>query len=211
MGFLDTMLNIAGEVLDAATEYNRAQQEKQMEEEDRKQTEQVIEVATFVKSNLRDLIDIMDEYIQKINELQNNYIEDEALAELIGEIEVVSSAYGDYDWIQKNCDVLCEDKEVMEAIDAWKEVVYHTDGFFSETVEEEGVRKQHLEADARRFAHRMHTVHENYDDGEDENELLENILKWVNDFKKSMKDAVKHWNRMLDLAYDELCENNYEK
>lgn len=35
MGFLDTMLNIAGEVLDAATEYNRAQREKQMEEEDR--------------------------------------------------------------------------------------------------------------------------------------------------------------------------------
>lgn len=53
MGFLDTMLNIAGEVLDAATEYNRAQREKQMEEEDRKQTEQVIELATSIKDNLK--------------------------------------------------------------------------------------------------------------------------------------------------------------
>lgn len=43
----------------------------------------------------------MDEYIQKIDELQGNYIENEVLAELIGEIEVVSSAYGDYDWISK--------------------------------------------------------------------------------------------------------------
>lgn len=211
MGFLDTMLNIAGEVLDAATEYNRAQREKQMEEEDRKQTEQVIELATFTKNSLRDLINTMDEYVQKIEELQNNYIEDEALAELIGEIEVISSAYGDYDWIQKKCDVLCEDEEFVDGINAWKEITYNTDGIFSETVEEEGARKQHLEADARRFAHRMHTVHENYDDGEDENELLESILKAVNDFKKSIKDAMKHWNKMLDLAYDELCENDYEE
>lgn len=211
MGFLDTMLNIAGEVLDAATEYNRAQREKQMEEEDRKQTEQVIELATSIKDNLKNLITIMDEYIQKIDELQGNYIENEVLAELIGEIEVVSSAYGDYDWFQKNCNVLCEDEEVVEEINAWKEMVYHTDGFFSETVEEEGVRKQHLEVDARRFAHRMHTVHENYDDGEDENELLESILKAVDDFKKSLKDAMKHWNKLLDVIYDELCENDYEE
>ena len=54
MGFLDTMLNIAGEVLDAATEYNRAQREKKMEEEDRKQTEQAIELATSIKDNLKD-------------------------------------------------------------------------------------------------------------------------------------------------------------
>ena len=57
----------------------------------------------------------------------------------------------------------------------------------------------------------MHTVHENYDDGEDENELLESILKAVDDFKKSLKDAMKHWNKLLDVIYDELCENDYEE
>lgn len=108
-----------------ATEYNRAQREKQMEEEDRKQTEQAIELATSIKDNLKDLMTIMDGYIQKIDELQSNYIEDEALAELIGEIEVVSSAYGDYDWFQKNYDVLCKDEKVAEEINVWKEMVYH--------------------------------------------------------------------------------------
>ena len=36
-------------------------------------------------------------------------------------------------------------------------------------------------------------------------------LKAVDDFKKSLKDAMKHWNKLLDVIYDELCENDYEE
>lgn len=210
MGFLDGLLNVASAAIDFATEYATARQDQLFEEQVRQENAQLEEFMEMIKgviSKLREVIADWDGEIEDITNAALSNNRDDILSEL-GTIECMAGVYGDEKWFKENFS--SDDPGIdtlLECMNSWQTLAKFTDETFDETDEEEGCTRQHLMLDAGRLAHRIHMLLEDIED-KDLYQASQTAIKYINDFQKSIKNAIHHWNLLLEDGYNYLCDDD---
>lgn len=210
MGFLDGLLNVASAAIDLATEYTNVRRDQLFEEQVRQENAQIEEYMETIKdtiSNLRDLMSTCNEQIEDITNAISSKDKDTILDKL-SIMDCIASVLGDEAWFRENYfnDGPSRDT-LIECMENWKEITKSTDETFNETDEEEGCTRQHLRLDSSRLAHRMHMLLEDIEE-KDIYQVAQTAIKYINDFVKSLKNAIYHWNLLLEDGYSYLCDDD---
>ncbi|MBS6711498.1 MAG: hypothetical protein KH296_05345 [Ruminococcus sp.] len=209
MGFWDSIFGIAEKALDVALEYSQAEMERKIEEQERLEMENTIELVKALIERLKEIINSIDGEIEELE----NALEEKNEENIWGELaatEVIASMLGDEQWIKNNCEEpYFNIDEMTEFMENWRTISKFTDETFPETDEEEGCVRQHTEIDSERFAYRMHVMLEDIEE-KDIYQSAQQAISYMNDFKKSLKSAICHWNYMIEDGYRELCGEDEE-
>ena len=210
MGLLDGLLNVASAAIDFATEYTNARRNQLFEEQVRQENAQIEEYMETIKgviSKLKEVISTWDGEIEDMTNVVLSNSRDDILEEL-GTIEFMASVLGDETWFKENFSIDDPNTDALiECMKSWQAIAQFTDETFNETDEEEGCIRQHLVLDAERLAHRIHMLLEDIED-KDIYQVSQTAIKYINDFQKSIKSAIHHWNLLLEDGYEYLCDDD---
>lgn len=201
MGFLDSLLNIAGNVANELLELQQQKLQEDMEKKEQEEMEATLEFFFGVRNRLKGFLDVADDILKSAKE---TYITDnkEQMYEETMRIAYFAYSLGNEKLLRENWEV---NEDMDRVVKDWEYVAKGTDETFECGEEQDGYQfyKSHLKNDARKFAFQIENI---LDDLENEEigYLLKKAINCMSEFREALKINMKNWNNLIEVGYSEL-------